>query len=667
MKKVPIRKLLDIESTAMRDGLKKNLILVYEDGVEVKATANEVIMIRYIIGIFNILGDLPIVYKYHLTNFYSNGTYVAKSINKLYEKVLTDFTSNITANNINKKYLEVVYEEMQHIINIIFNELVHGKIEYATSLNIEDFLEIQMDKRLLESIKVVDKDKTLDNINKSYAVLDTVIRDEKYKNNVIARSYIAKTVNPNQVKQMLASRGYVTEIDSSIFKIPISSSFTLGLNNIYDLAIESRSGAKALFLSNRAIQEAEYFAREMQLVTMYISKLVHTDCGSKDYVNWLVRDDSYTGKSDLSNIVGKYYLNEQTGKEEVITMNSTHLIGKTIKLRSVSNCRLARKDHVCSKCFGDLSYGIFENTSLGHICSTTLTQKISQAILSTKHLTSSATSSNVHIDDIAKKYFSVKNKNGLALRTAVLGKARSKMSFIINQSEGFGLKDINSNTSLYKLNLARVSRLISITIRIEHDSGAIEDIPIMVKQANRFGNFTHIFLKHVMKTGYTLNENDDYVIDMSTFKSTDPIITLPQVEFNFLTLAMSIKKEFKSMEIVKGSYSKETPESLLQKVFDLVNFKLDVNLAVIEVIVAAFTIMDLKNDNYDLGRNSPDPQLSKISDILANRSLGGSLPHEKTKPMLMSPKSSYGRNAVDHPLDVLFLPAQTVAAYENNL
>lgn len=662
MKKVKIRKLITIDAVAMRDGLKKSVILVYEDGVEVISTANEVIMTRYIIDIFRLLGDLPIVSKYHITNYYSNGTYVAKSINKMFEAVLVDYTSKVTTVTGDKKYLEYVYEEMQRIINIVFNELVHGKIEYATSLNIDDFLEIQMDDRLLESIKVVDRDKTLDNINRSYAVLDNVIRDKKYTNNVIARSYIAGTVNPNQVKQMLASRGYVTEIDSSIFKIPISSSFTLGLNNIHDLAIESRSGAKALFLSNRAIQEAEYFAREMQLVTMFIASLKHVDCGSADYIDWLVRDESYTGKSDLSNIIGKYYLNEKTGKEEVITKDSTHLIGTTIKLRSVTTCKLSRKDHVCSRCYGDLAYGIFDNTSLGHICSTTLTQQITQSILSTKHLTSSATSSNIVIDDISKKYFSVKNKNGLALRTAVLGKARSKMSFIINQAEGFGLKDINGSTNIYKLNLGRVSRVESIIIRISHDSGKIEDVPIYVKQSNRYGNFTHIFLKHVMETGYTLNENDDYVIDMSTFKSTDPIITLPQVEFNFLTLAKSIKKEFKSMEVVKGAYSKETPESLLQKVFDLVNFKLNVNIAIIEVIVAAFTIMSHRDNNYDLGRNSGDPQLAKISDILANRSLGGSLPHEKTKPMLMSPKSSYGRNAVDHPLDVLFMPAETVAS-----
>jgi len=660
MKRVPIRKLLSIDAIAMRDGLKKSVVLVYEDDLEVKATANEVIITRFIIEIFNKLKDTPILSKYHITNYYSNGLYVAKTINKVFEAILADYTSKHVANGGDKKYLEVVYEEMQHIINIIFNQLVHGRIEYATSLNIDDFLEIQMDDRLLDSIKRVDKDKTLDNINESYKVLDNVIRDEKYSDNVIARSYIAGTVNPNQVKQMLASRGYVTEIDSSIFKVPISSSFTLGLNNVYDLAIESRSGAKALFLSNRAIQEAEYFAREMQLVTMFISKLVHGDCGSKDYVDWLVRDESYTGKSDLGNIIGKYYLNEETGVEEVITKDSTHLIGKIVKLRSVTTCKLARKDHVCSKCYGDLSYGIFDNTSLGHICSTTLTQQITQSILSTKHLTSSATSSNIVIDDIAKKYFSIKSKNGLALRTAVMGKARSKMSFIINQNEGFGLKDIGHASNIYKLNLGRVSRLELITIRIEHSTGKIEDIPIYVKQANRYGNFTHVFLKHVREVGYTLNENDDYIVDMSAFKTTEPIITLPQVEFNFLTLAKSIKKEFKSLEVVKGEYSKETPESLMQKVFDLVNFKLNVNIAVIEVIVAAFTIMSIKDDNYDIGRNSSDPQLAKISDILANRSLGGSLPHEKTKPMFMSPKSSYGRNAVDHPLDVLFMPSETV-------
>jgi len=663
MKKVKIRRLLELPEEQIREGLKRDIVLLYEDNVEVPTTANVAITIRYVFNIFNCMPELPIISKYHLTNFFSSGSYVSKTFNKLFETILEDFVNTVIRPTNSRKRLEDVYYNMYQVINYIYNELVNEKLEYSTSISINDFLDIQMDDSLITAIKQVDKDKTLTAVENSYSVLDKVIRKPKYKDNIVAKSYITGTINPGQVKQMLASRGYVTEIDSSIFKIPICSSFTLGLNNIYELAVESRSGAKALFLSNRAIQEAEYFAREMQLVTMSVEKLVDEDCGSTEYTNWFVRDDSHTGKSDIGNLVGKYFLNEETNKLEVITKNHTHLHNTTIKLRTASNCKHPNKRAICTTCFGDLSYNVFEHTNIGHISSTTLTQKITQSILSTKHLNNNATSSNISLDDTTKKYFSIKAKNGYALRSAVLNKSRSKMYFIIDQDSGFGLKDINNDTNVYNLNLSRVSRIDSIIIRIEHDGGKVENIPIIVKQANRYGSFTHTFLKHVIKKGYKLNDNNDYVIDMSEFDSTDPIMVLPQVEFNFLALALAIKKEFKSMDVVKNKYSAESKDSLLQKVFDLVNDKLDVNIALLEVIVYAFTIVGYEERDYNLGRNAPAPQLAKISTILGNRSLSGSLSHEKVDNIIYRSGTSNGRNNIDHILDVMYDPVGTLNAY----
>ena len=138
------------------------------------------------------------------------------------------------------------------------------------------------------------------------------------------------------------------------------------------------------------------------------------------------------------------------------------------------------------------------------------------------------------------------------------------------------------------------------------------------------------------------------------------MIVLPQIEFNFLELVTRIKSEFKSLKYIKDIRSVETKESLLQKLFDLVNIKLDVNIALLEVIVYAFSIKSLEHKDYTLGRNVPDPQLAKIKDIMSNRSLGGSFAHERVMEVLLNPKSFNGNNNIDHIMDIMLRPKEVL-------
>ncbi len=659
-----IQNLFKFHPNELLHGLKTNLNVTFDDGQEIYLTSKEIIITRYLTDITTLVPGMKIKSNYAIINYYNNGLYVAKSMNKCFEAILEDIINTEIRPTNNTALLPVVYAKMYEIFNTIYNDVIYTNMKYATSLNILDFLEIQMDPKLINSLQTAYKTKAREDIDNTYNVLHEVITtNPKYSNNVIGMGYISGTINSGQVKQMLASRGFVTEIDSTIFKYPIASSFTLGLTDIYDLAIESRSGAKALFLSNKAIQESEYFARELQMIVMYITDLIHTDCGSTDYVEWNVRDASFTGKSDIENLVGKRYLNSN-GVEEIITKQHKHLEGTTIKLRTAMKCKLLNKHHICSACFGELSYACHKHTCIGHIAPTSVTQKLSQSILSTKHLTSSSTSNDIVLDETSKRFFSVKNKDGYGFRASVLNKARSKLVMIVSQTSAFGLKDLSSSSNVYKLNPTRVSRIESFILNIEHTDGRIESFPIIIKNGNRYGSFQYEFLEYIIKEGYRLDDNDRYIIDLKNWTKTEAILRLPQVEFNFLALTKAIKAEFKYMKIIKGKYSNETQESLLQKIFDLVNTKLDINIALLEVIIYGFTIMTIKGENYDIGRNTNDPQLSRIKDILANRSLGAVYGWERVLEIMLDPKSFDGKNNTNHLLDVLIKPTETLLDYK---
>jgi hypothetical protein len=666
---VNVRELLKFKPSELLKGLKTNLNVYFDDGKVIPMTSREIILSRYVFELNLIVPELPIKSTYAVSNYYTNGIYTAKTINKCFEVILEDMVKSVSKPVNNRELMPQLYAAMYDIFNTIYNEMVYDNIQYATSIDILDFLEIQFEPELLEAMKAVEIDKNVDSVNKTYEVLDRIMHTKpELKNNIIAQGYIAGTINPNQIKQMLASRGYVTEIDSNIFKYPIASSFVLGLNNIYDLAIESRAGAKALFLSNKAVQASEYFARELQLVTMIVERLVDADCGNKDYMDWFVRPKELAGKSDLSNLVGKRFLNEETGKEEIITKHHKHLENTVIKLRTANKCKLADKGAICTSCFGELSYGMHSHTNIGHICSTAVTQKLTQSILSTKHLTSSATSNDIKLDENARLFFNVKGKSNYAFKANLIAKARTSYKMIIQQKDAFGLKDLNPNVDVYKLNPSRISRIESIIITTQVMGDKEQWFPIMVKDTNKYGSLTYEFLDYILKNGYVLDDNDRYVIDLNNWTTTTPVITMPQLEYNFLALAKQIKAEFKYMDIVKGDRSTETPESLLQKLFDLVNTKLDINIALLEVIVYAFTVMSIKNKNYDLGRNSENEQLMRIKGVITNRSLGAGYAWEEVVSTIESPMSFYGYNGVSHPMDIMIKPNEVIKEhYGNNL
>lgn len=668
-KGVCVREFLKFTQSELRQGLKTDLNVIYEDGVVIPMTSKEIIVQRYMLDIFKVIdaisnSQVPIRSGICISNFYTNGVLTSKTLNKCFEVILSDVVELIVKPNNSRDCLPMIYSKMYEIFNVIYNDLLYNILHYSNSINIHDFLEIQFEDELLKSMADVVKLKTPESVNKTYEVLDKIIRGnaELKKHNIIARGYISGSVNANQVKQLLASRGYVTELNSSIFNTPVASSFTLGMQHIYDLGIESRSGAKALYLSNRAVQDSEYFARELQLITMIVERLVDGDCGNNDYMDWFVRSSENGGKSDLANLIGKYYYNPTTKREEVITENHKHLENTTIKLRVAINCKLQDDRAICSKCFGDLYHAIHKHTNIGHFCSTEITEKLTQSILSTKHLSGTASGNSVKLDDVKRNIFTIKSNNYYFKSNII--KRGVDIKLLIGMDNAFGLKDLNPNVDIYKFNPTRISKVSEIMLQITNlKTNETNLLNIEIKDNNKFGILTYSFLNYVLKTGYVLDDFDRYVINMNDWDYTNPLIVMPEFEYNFLNLAKNIKSLLRNIKVIKGEGSTETPESLLQQLFDLVNFKLDVNIAMLEIVVYAMTVSSIKQNDYNLGRNSNDRQMMKSLELITNRSLGAGYAWQDVVNNILSPKSYYGQNGIDHPLDVMIKPNEVISNF----
>lgn len=678
---IGIKKLLKIDKKYLSEKLTRGGYIMFDDGVLSYFTKHEIILLRYLlepIVTIKLIDEVTLTSSLDLKLYYNNNTYTGKTINNIVEKmmelIITTYIIPSRGNNLidpnyeNKKRViidleidKIDYEKEKSkmpskdlvvaflkycyvAMNSIYNEIVFENLEYITGLDIRDFLEIQFRPELMEAIASAGVLNNDESIKHSYAVLDTIMKLPELKDNPVAIGYNAGTMNPAQLRQMLACRGYVTEINGHIFKKPVTSSFVLGLSDIYEFSIESRSGAKALYFTVVGVEKSEYMARGIQLVATILDKVIEGDCGSTEYLDWYVRRaDENDGVSDLDKMLGIKYLNEETGLLETITKHSEHIVGKTIKIRHINKCKLKNSKHVCQTCYGDIGYSLFGHNNAGFISTTVTTHKTTQFIISTKHLTQSAKAMNLILNAMVNKYLIVKNNSYYFRANLTFGNGTHKL--VIEQNEINGIKELASldpNT----INPARISRLVSVYLNI-NTRNTKDMVEVKLKNNSAYGVLTKEAIAYIIKYGYSLDELDRVIIDLEHWDKSQPLIYAPEVEYSFLDLAIKVKSMFDIME------NDETPESFLQKLFDVVNSKLNINLSLLSAMVYGFTVRDYEKNDFRLGRHSDKVSIRPLNTIINNRSLGGGYAWQNLGKNIFNPRVFYGNNAVSVPMDII--------------
>ena len=177
-KKVKIRELFKLSPIEVLKGLKTNLTIIWEDGVETEMTSREIIVNRFALEILDVFPDVPLTSRFNIRNYYTNGIYVAKTINKLYEAVVEEFVKVYVKDN-NKKVLEKLYSNMYNVVNDMYNHIIYDIPEYCVNLDILDFLEVQIKEPMLEAIRKVKYDNRPETISEAYGVLDDILRNDK--------------------------------------------------------------------------------------------------------------------------------------------------------------------------------------------------------------------------------------------------------------------------------------------------------------------------------------------------------------------------------------------------------------------------------------------------------------------------------------------------------
>lgn len=672
MKKIKARTLLDYHISTMWETLHGEFVLVFDDGVELLVDAKTTLYSLYAWEFHRRYPDTPLLAKHHLRYVLGDrrlgsGTHtellgnVMWSTYDAYANQYQDYRDTRPTQQTLDHQMQLrdtLSELIYRTTNAIYVDLSHRAEEYVVSLDITDFLAVMNHPVIAKANN--DLRPNQKSIDECYRTIKKVLQNPaELTTNPIALAARSKLINVDQVMQCVSARGYLTDTNSQVFRKPIMRGYVQGIRYFEDSLKESRSAAKSLIFSKSPLQDAEYFSRRLQLVSQNVRNLHPGDCGSTNYMAWKIRsttieDGVVSEYDDLRNTVGKYYMDDD-GVLKVVKAGDKHLIGRTLQVRSVRRCIHPDPYGFCATCFGELSLSVPANTNIGHMCATSMTQRSTQSVMSVKHSDGSSVVEGIILGPDDRRFLSVSTDENSYLLAPRL--ANAKVTLVIPPDRAANITDIVEAVSVENLNEARVSELAEIEIVTEIDN--IEERTVIgVNIGRRLASMTYPLLRHIRSKGWGVDEKGNYTIDMEGFDFNETILVLPLKHINMSDHSRDIAKLLEStVDELQERDVNISPDALLVEFYDLVNDKLTVNLAVLEVILYGMLIVSAEKNDYSLPKPWTDCGVGIMSLSMTRRSASAMMAYEGHREFITSPTSYIYTNRLNHPMDWILCPA----------
>jgi len=323
------------------------------------------------------------------------------------------------------------------------------------------------------------------------------------------------------------------------------------------------------------------------------------------------------------------------------------------------HCAHADQYGVCSTCFGELSLSIPMDTNLGQITCTTFSGKQSQIVLSTKHLDNSAAVEAIVLELWKRAFLKVADdENSYILSDAI---KNEDVRIVVYQKDAANINDIYAVKTIEELNITRVSELTSIGIRVMNpDPDEVSPlVEIDVSLNRRLASFTYEFLHYIRAVGMTLDVNGNYEIDLKDWDWSKKIMTLPLRHINMSDhsrdVAMMLESSVGKMQERDQNVN---PDAALVELYELVNDQLDINLAVLSVVMYSIMIVSAENGDYSLPKPWTPNGLGVMKLSMANRSLAAAMAFQEHREVFTDPGSFLKTNRPNHPMDMLVMPGE---------
>lgn len=228
------------------------------------------------------------------------------------------------------------------------------------------------------------KDVGLDITNKAIEIIKKSKDIMGYEHCLVNPFISHEGINVRQYKENNFNIGTKPDGNGSVYHDIINTSYiTGGLNSMTNQIIDSGSSRVAQIISKKNVGDSGKFARILGLnnTNIFLHPDPNYDCHTQNFIMVTITD-----KKHLNLLIDRYYRFSPKGIEYKITKNDTHLIGKTIYLRSPMTCAShALGGGVCYKCYGDLAY-TNADISIGRYATELISSQTTQRRLSAKHL-----------------------------------------------------------------------------------------------------------------------------------------------------------------------------------------------------------------------------------------------------------------------------------------
>ena len=659
--RIKARNLIQAPEQLIWERLKGKFILEFDDG-EIETTGRKTILSWYGWVFHRMYPELPILKKHHAQPHMPGGDNLTSStFVKILEQAV-DEIHKLKRNMTNAERINL-NKVVQQTTNDIYNVFSEATAEYVSSVSIMDILEIMQHPEVVK-IKIdnpvnIDTIKDEGLIGRIYKeILQIAKFHPDLKKNPLSIMLRCKLIKEDQFMQCVGPRGSITDMGSELFPHPVSRGYVEGFRRFHDSFAESRTAAMSLNNSKAPLKNVEYFSRKVQLVGMQLERLHHYDCGSELYTTWQV--------NSLSACEGKYYLDSETNTLKYITMDDKHLLGRYVKMRTLHNCMCEDPNGVCAVCFGELSRNIYQHTNLGHICTVTMTAINSQLVLSTKHVTGSATASKIVLDKVSSNYFTImehgfcygiaKGMKNKGLKIAVPDEFLSNFANVLN------IDDIND------INTEHTTRIPYVTLVYKNIDGLEERVTVHVEVDHNLSFMTTSALKFFRKQreetggGWYHDESGNYVFDMEGWDYDKPFLELPAKQFNTYEFSKDISKHLES-KIADSNYRDKvlSPTVFLQGLYDLVSERMGLKLSVLEGVAYSVMTTSFAARDFALPKPWTKRGIGVLQSTMMGRSMAPALSYQNHKQMLTRGETFMMHNVPDHPFDSLYMPAEVMA------
>lgn len=354
-------------------------------------------------------------------------------------------------------------------------------------------------------------------------------------------------INRKQFREYQVNVGTTVDGEGGIYPSITNTSFANeGVRKIDDYWKEASKGRQAQIINKENVGSSGAFARQLSLNNRetILNPNEHLSCRTKNLIQITIKNASY-----LNLFKNRYYRFTPNGVEYRISSNpirdNKDLIGKTILLRSPMTCESNVFGHgICRKCYGDLYY-TNRDVNIGQMASELLSSRLTQMLLSAKHLLESR---------IIKPVFTPLFYNYLELAHNIVKVKEGvdlEETFIVIDQDSVKTEDDNDNfdyndycTGFYLMTPDRNKTYI----RLQSDDNLYLTDDMILRIDDRH-----------------LNDDGDYVISLSEMK-----------DYNLFLINMNNDELSKTLKGVKSLLDKEdsirdlTKEQFLEKLIDVV-------------------------------------------------------------------------------------------------